>query len=276
MKRGGNRWLTAFALLIYAFLFAPIVVLIVFSFNISRRNFVWLGFTTDWYPKLLANQSLTDALGVTLQVAAIAVVGSTILGSILGLGLARLKFRGSGATETLILLPMVTPEIIMGISLLIFFAQLFGQNGSLGQIAIAHVTFCISYVAVTVRARAAGMDPRLEEAARDLGASAWGAFWHVTLPLIAPAVAAGAMLAFALSFDDLVITSFNTGVGSTTLPVEIYSAIKLGVSPQINAISTIIVAVVSIALFIAWRLGAFRTERAFQVVEDAPGALTAG
>ena len=276
MKRGGSRWLTAFALLIYAFLFAPIVVLIVFSFNISRRNFVWLGFTTDWYPKLLANQSLTDALGVTLQVAAIAVVGSTILGSILGLGLARLKFRGSGATETLILLPMVTPEIIMGISLLIFFAQLFGQNGSLGQIAIAHVTFCISYVAVTVRARAAGMDPRLEEAARDLGASAWGAFWHVTLPLIAPAVAAGAMLAFALSFDDLVITSFNTGVGSTTLPVEIYSAIKLGVSPQINAISTIIVAVVSIALFIAWRLGAFRTERAFQVVEDAPGALTAG
>jgi spermidine/putrescine transport system permease protein len=272
MNRGSNRWLTAFALLIYAFLFAPIVVLIVFSFNISRRNFVWLGFTTDWYPKLFANQSLLDALGVTLQVAAIAVAGSTILGSLLGLGLARLKFRGSGATETLLLLPMVTPEIIMGISLLIFFAQLFGQNGSLGQIAIAHVTFCISYVAVTVRARAAGMDPRLEEAARDLGASAWGAFWHVTLPLIAPAVAAGAMLAFALSFDDLVITSFNTGVGSTTLPVEIYSAIKLGVSPQINAISTIIVAVVSIALLIAWRLGAFRTERASQIVEDAPAA----
>jgi len=272
VNRGGNRWLTAFALLIYAFLFAPIVVLIVFSFNISRRNFVWLGFTTDWYPKLFANQSLTDALGVTLQVAAIAVVGSTILGSLLGLGLARLKFRGSGATETLILLPMVTPEIIMGISLLIFFAQLFCQNGSLGQIAIAHVTFCISYVAVTVRARAAGMDPRLEEAARDLGASARGAFWHVTLPLIAPAVAAGAMLAFALSFDDLVITSFNTGVGSTTLPVEIYSAIKLGVSPQINAISTIIVAVVSIALLIVWRLGAFRTERGSMVVEDAPPA----
>ena len=167
-----NRWLTAFAVAIYAFLFAPIVVLIIFSFNTSRRNFVWLGFTTDWYPKLLANHDLLDALGVTLQVAAIAVVGSTILGSLLGLGLARLKFRGSGATETLILLPMVTPEIIMGISLLIFFAQLFGLNGSLGQIAIAHVTFCISYVAVTVRARAAGMDPRLEEAARDLGAKA--------------------------------------------------------------------------------------------------------
>jgi spermidine/putrescine transport system permease protein len=246
--------------MIYAFLFAPIVVLIVFSFNVSRRNFVWLGFTTDWYPKLLANQELLDALGVTLQVAAIAVVASTVLGSLLGLGLARLRFRGSGATETLILLPMVTPEIIMGISLLIFFGQLFDQNGSLGQIAIAHITFCISYVAVTVRARAAGMDPHLEEAARDLGASAWGAFRYVTLPLIAPAVAAGAMLAFALSFDDLVVTAFNAGVGSTTLPIYIYSSIKFGVTPQINAISTIIVAVVSVALFLAWRLGAFRAE----------------
>ena len=264
----GNRWLAAFAAVIYTFLFAPIVVLIIFSFNASRRNFVWTGFTTDWYPRLFANRDLIGALSVTLQVALIAVIGSTILGSLLGLGLARLRFRGSGATETLLLLPMVTPEIIMGISLLIFFAQLFGLNGSLGQVAIAHVTFCISYVAVTVRARAAGMDPRLEEAARDLGASAAGAFWHVTLPLIAPAVAAGAMLAFALSFDDLVITSFNTGVGSTTLPVAIYSAIKLGVSPQINAISTIIVAVVSIALFIAWRLGAFRQERSTVVIED--------
>ena len=260
MSRERNPWLTGFAALIYAFLFAPIVVLIVFSFNVSRRNFVWLGFTTDWYPKLLANQELLDALGVTLQVAAIAVVASTVLGSLLGLGLARLRFRGSGATETLILLPMVTPEIIMGISLLIFFGQLFDQNGSLGQIAIAHITFCISYVAVTVRARASGMDPQLEEAARDLGASAWGAFRYVTLPLIAPAVAAGAMLAFALSFDDLVVTAFNAGVGSTTLPIFIYSSIKFGVTPQINAISTIIVAVVSVALFIAWRLGAFRAE----------------
>jgi spermidine/putrescine transport system permease protein len=272
VSRGGNRWLSAFAVAIYAFLFAPIVVLIIFSFNVSRRNFVWLGFTTDWYPKLFANQDLLDALGITLQVAAIAVIASTILGSLLGLGLARLRFRGSGATETLLLLPMVTPEIIMGISLLIFFAQLFGQNGSLGQIAIAHVTFCISYVAVTVRARAVGMDPRLEEAARDLGASAWGAFWHVTLPLIAPAVAAGALLAFALSFDDLVVTSFNAGVGSTTLPIFIYSSIKFGVTPQINAISSIIVAVVSVALFIAWRLGAFRQEQASLIVEDAAPA----
>jgi len=254
-----SRWLTAFTIATYLFLFAPIVVLIVFSFNDSRRSFTWQGFTLQWYEKLLANTDMLNALKVTMEVAAIAVVGATILGSLLGLGLARLRFRGSGAVQTLLLLPIMTPEIIMGISLLVFFSQLFGLNGSVGQIALAHITFCISYVAITVRARAASLDPRLEEAARDLGASAVGAFRHVTLPLLAPAIAAGAMLAFALSFDDLVVTSFNTGVGSTTLPVQIYSGIRFGVTPQINAISSIIVAVVSIALLIAWRLGAFRT-----------------
>ena len=206
---------------------------------------------------------------MTLRVAVIAIIGATILGSLLGLGLARLRFRGSGAAETLILLPMITPEIIIGISLLIFFGQLFRQNGSIAQIGIAHITFCISYVAIVVRARALSLDPRLEEAARDLGASAWGSFRHVTLPLIAPAIAAGAMLTFALSFDDLIVTSFNAGPGSSTLPIYIYSSIKFGVTPQINAISTIIVAVVAVALIIAWRLGAFRTDDRRLVVEDA-------
>jgi spermidine/putrescine transport system permease protein len=265
-----GRLLSAFAVAIYAFLFAPIVVLIVFSFNDSRRTFVWRGFTLDWYPRLLGNDDLLDALMVTLQVAAVAVLVSTVLGSLLGLGLARLRFRGSGAAETLLLLPMVTPEILMGISLLIFFFQLFGAIGSIGQLSIAHVTFCISYVAVTVRARASGMDPRLEEAARDLGASAWGAFRYVTVPLLLPAVIAGAMLAFALSFDDLVVSSFNYGVGSTTLPIFIYSSIKFGVTPQINAISTIIVAVVAVALLIAWRLGAFRADTRPRVTEELP------
>lgn len=268
MTRERNRWLTAFAVLIYAFLFAPIVVLILFSFNQSRRNFVWTGFTFDWYPRLFADERILDPLAISLQVALVAVIGATVLGSLLGLGLARLRFRGSGATETLILLPMVTPEILMGISLLVFFAQLFDLTGSFWQVVIAHIMFCISYVAVTVRARAVGMDPRLEEAARDLGDGAIGAFWHVTLPIIAPAVAAGAMLAFALSFDDLVVTSFNVGVDSTTLPVYIYSAIKLGVSPEINAISSLIVGVVAIALLIGWRLGAFRGEERRVVDED--------
>jgi ABC-type spermidine/putrescine transport system permease subunit II len=262
-----SRWLTTFTAAIYVFLFAPIVVLIIFSFNESRRAFIWRGFTLDWYPTLFGNEDVLDALWVSLQVAAVAVVGATILGSLLGLGLARLRFRGSGAVQTLLLLPMITPEIIMGISLLVFFFQLIGSTGSIVQISLAHVTFCISYVAITVRARAANLNPQLEEAARDLGASSQGAVRHVTVPLLAPAIAAGAMLAFALSFDDLVITSFNAGVGSTTLPVEIWSQIRFGVTPEINAISTIIVAIVALAILIAWRLGAFRNAARAAVAE---------
>jgi spermidine/putrescine transport system permease protein len=253
-----NRWLSSFAIAIYAFLFAPIVVLVIFSFNDSRRTFAWHGFTLDWYPRLLANRDLLESLQTTLVVAAVAVVVATILGSLLGLGLARLRFRGSGAAETLILLPMVTPEIIMGISLLIFFTNALSGVPAIGRLSLAHITFCISYVAVVVRARAVAMDPRLEEAARDLGASAWGAFRYVTLPLILPAVLAGAMLAFALSFDDLVVSAFNTGPSATTLPVAIYSAIKFGVTPQINAISTIIVAVTAVVILAGWRINARR------------------
>ena len=270
MSNRPSRWLTAFTAAIYIFLFAPIVVLIIFSFNESRRAFIWRGFTLDWYPTLFGNEDVLDALWVSLQVAAVAVVGATILGSLLGLGLARLRFRGSGAVHTLLLLPMITPEIIMGISLLVFFFQLIGSTGSIVQISLAHVTFCISYVAITVRARAANLNPQLEEAARDLGASSLGAFRHVTVPLLAPAIAAGAMLAFALSFDDLVITSFNAGVGSTTLPVEIWSQIRFGVTPEINAISTIIVAVVALAILIAWRLGAFRNAARAAVADAEP------
>ena len=272
MTRERNRWLSTYALLVYAFLFAPIVILIIFSFNSARRGLVWQGFTFKWYPQLFANDELMDALIVTLEVAVVAVLVSTILGSLLGLGLARLRFHGRGATETLLLVPMVTPEIVMGLALLLFFLQLFDAHGSLTQLWIAHITFCVSYVAVVVRARAASMNPQLEEAARDLGASAWGAFRYVTLPLIAPAVVAGALLAFSLSFDDYVVTTFNAGVGSSTLPLYIYGKIKFGVTPEINAISTIIVAVVSIALFVAWRLGAFRTERRSMAIEDAPAA----
>ena len=257
---GRNRWLTAYAVLGYVFLFAPIVVLIIFSFNDSRRNFQWRGFTLEWYPTLLGNDQLLDALFVTLRIALVAVVVSTVLGTLLGLALARLRFRARGAAETLLLVPMVTPEIVMGLSLLIFFYQLFGARGSFTQLAVAHVTFCISYVAIVVRARAAGMDPRLEEAARDLGASALGAFRYVTLPLIFPAVMSGALLAFALSFDDYVVSTFNAGVGSSTLPLYIYGKVKFGVTPEINAISTIIVAVTAIAVLAAWRIGALRRD----------------
>ena len=192
MSRERNPLLTAFAIAVYAFLFAPVVVLIAFSFNSARRGLAWQGFTLDWYPTLLLERrAARRALASRSRSAVVAVVVSTVLGSLLGLGLARLRFRGRAATETLLLVPMVTPEIVMGLSLLLFFLQLFDGRGSVGQLSIAHVTFCISYVAVVVRARAANMNPALEEAARDLGASAWGAFRYVTLPLIAPAVARG-------------------------------------------------------------------------------------
>jgi spermidine/putrescine transport system permease protein len=271
MNRERNPLLTGFAVLIYALLFAPIVVLIVFSFNDSRRTFVWHGFTTEWYGRLFTNDELIGAVGVTIQVALVAVLVSTILGTLLGLGLARLRFRGHGATETLVLIPMVTPEVVMGLSLLLFFVALFDSHGSFAQLSIAHITFCVSFVAITVRSRAAGMSPQLEEAARDLGASAWGAFLYVTLPVITPGIVAGALLALSLSIDDYVVSAFNAGIGSTTLPLYIYSAIKFGVSPEINAISTIVVALTALAILVAWRVGAFRNEER-PVADDAEAA----
>jgi ABC-type spermidine/putrescine transport system permease subunit II len=159
----------------------------------------------------------------------------------------------------MILLPMVTPEVVMGISLLLFFSLLFNANGSILQIAIAHIAFSISYVAIIVRARAVSLDPRMEEAARDLGATPVSAFLHVTLPLLAPAVAAGALISFALSFDDLIITSFNAGVGSSTLPLYIYSRIRFGVTPEINAISTIVVVSTGLLILIAMQVSARRS-----------------
>ena len=270
MTRERNPLLNAFVTLVFVFLFAPIVVLIVFSFNDSRRTFVWRGFTTDWYARLLSNDDLLAAVGMTLQVALVAVLISTVIGSLLGLGLARLRFRGHGSTETLLLLPMVTPEIVMGLSLLLFFVALFDSRGSFAQLSIAHITFCISFVAVTVRSRAAGMDPHLEEAARDLGASAWGAFRYITLPLIAPGIVAGGLLALSLSIDDYVVSAFNAGIGNTTLPLYIYSSIKFGVSPEINAISTIVVALTALAILIAWRLGTFSGRRQVVSEDEAP------
>jgi ABC-type spermidine/putrescine transport system permease subunit II len=271
MGRRRNPLLTAYALAVYGFLFAPIVVLIVFSFNDSKSLFVWRGFTLKWYPQLFGDEPLLHSLGITLQVAAIAVVATTILGTLLGLGLARLRSgAAAGAADTMILLPMVTPEVVMGISLLLFFALLFNANGSIWQIAIAHIAFSISYVAIIVRARAVSLDPRMEEAARDLGASPAAAFFHVTLPLIAPAVAAGALIAFALSFDDLIITSFNAGVGSSTLPLHIYSRIRFGVTPEINAISTLIVGGTALLILVAMRFNARHSRT--RAAADAPPA----
>jgi ABC-type spermidine/putrescine transport system permease subunit II len=273
MARARNPWLTAFSIAVYVFLFAPIVILIIFSFNDAEDLFVWQGFTLRWYPELFQDDKLMHGFQVTLQVAAMAVAATTFLGTLLGLGLARLRSRAlSGVADTLILLPMVTPEVVMGISLLLFFAMLFNANGSIWQVAIAHIAFSISYVAIIVRARAVSLDPMMEEAARDLGATATGAFVHVTLPLLAPAVAAGALVSFALSFDDLIITSFNTGVGSSTLPLYIYSRIRFGITPEINAISTLVVVGTAIAILVVMQVNARRSARARALAATAGDA----
>jgi ABC-type spermidine/putrescine transport system permease subunit II len=262
MARDRNPLLTAFTALVYLFLFSPIFILILFSFNDSKRNFSWRGFTLKWYPELFGNEELLDALVVSLEVAFISICVTTALGTLLGLGLARLRSaRAAGAADTVILLPMVTPEVVTGISLLLFFALLLGANGSMLQIAVAHIAFSISYVAIIVRARAVSLDPRMEEAARDLGATPRETLRYVTLPLLTPAIAAGALITFALSFDDLIITSFNAGVGSSTLPLYIYSRIRFGVTPEINAISTLVVGGTAIAILVVMRVNARRAAR---------------
>ncbi len=246
----------------YLFLWVPIIVLIVFSFNASRTNAVWSGFTLDWYKLLLSGQFSTErrlstefllaALQNSLIVAASATILATLLGTTIAIGMERFRFRGRVALDLLLYLPVVIPEVAMGLSLLIFFSssfrlinQLTGWNLTLSLITviIGHVVFCLPFVAIVVRARLAGMNPSLEEAARDLGADEWRVFVRITLPLLMPGIMAGALLALTLSLDDFVVTLFTAGVGSTTLPLFVYSMIKFGVNPSINAISTIVVCV---------------------------------
>ena len=257
IRSGGKiiLWLNSIFALI--FLYAPIVILIIYSFNQSRSTAVWRGFTLDWYLNLFAglmgngtptNTQIWSALWNSVIVGGISTILATILGTAIGLGMERFRFRGRTILEGLLFLPIIIPDITMGISLLIFFNFVFqllenitGIRLVLGlpTVIIGHVSFNISYVAVVVRAKIAELDPALEEAASDLGANEWKAFQRITLPLIAPGILSGALLAFTLSLDDFVITFFTNGVGATTLPVFVYGMIKLSVTPAINAISTI-------------------------------------
>jgi spermidine/putrescine transport system permease protein len=243
-KGGGlpDKALFALAGFVYLFLYAPIAVLVFFSFNAERSTQVWSGFSTRWYAELLRDQSILDAFYNSLIVGISATLISTIIGTFAAMGLARHRFRGKTAADSTIYAATVMPEIVVGVSLLAFFVTVQFQLG-LTTIIIAHVAFCISFVTIVVRARLAGMDRSVEEAAADLGANPAQTFLRVTLPIILPGVMAGALLAFTLSFDDFVITFFTAGVGSSTLPLKIYSMIKFGVSPVINALSTVILAV---------------------------------
>ncbi|WP_042695876.1 ABC transporter permease subunit [Azospirillum sp. B506] len=241
----------------YAFLYVPIALLIVFSFNESRLVTVWSGFSTKWYGELLHNDALLDAAFLSFQVAAVSATLSVLLGTCAGLALTRFgRFRGRTLFGGMITAPLVMPEVITGLSLLLLFVameQWLGWPDGRGvtTITIAHTTFTMSYVAVVIQSRLAGMDGSLEEAAMDLGARPAKVFFVITLPLIAPALVAGWLLAFTLSLDDVVVASFVSGPGSTTLPMVIFSSVKFGISPQINALATLMVLVVATGIFIA-------------------------
>jgi spermidine/putrescine transport system permease protein len=234
--------LTAFAVLVYIFMYLPILVLIVYSFDDSRLAVDWTGFTTKWYQALAVDESIALALKNSLIVASSAVLASTLMGTMAAVGLAKARFAGKSAVSALIILPIIVPEIAMAVSALILFIAM-GVSLGLASVIVAHIIFCLSYVSLTVMARLEGMNVHLNEAALDLGATPWQAFYKVTLPLIAPGILSGALLAFVLSLDDFVITQFTAGVGATTLPLRIYSMVKFGVSPEINALSTLMLAV---------------------------------
>ena len=234
----GGRWLWPLAAAVYAFLYVPLAVVVAFSFNDSRLNAEWVGFTLDWYRRLFADDEMLLAARNSVLIALVASSVATVLGTMAGLAIHRFRSRWLGP---LVITPVAMPEILLGVSLLIFFVSVFGQTAlGLATVILAHITFCIGFVAVIVRARLAGMDESIFEAARDLGATPWQTFRLVTLPLILPAVTAGFLMSFALSIDDFVITFFTAGVGVKTLPLTIYSMIKTSVTPEVNAVSTLL------------------------------------
>jgi spermidine/putrescine transport system permease protein len=238
-------WLTS--LLLYVFLYAPIVIVVVYSFNNAKYGGPWRGFTWKWYANLLDNPDKIAAARNTLELGVVSTIVSTLLGTGLGYGLSRYRFPGKKIFSWLMYIPVVIPDIVMAIAMLMFYALVRERLGllELGMttMILSHVTFQIPFVAIVVRSRLVGMDPALEEAAHDLGASSLQAFTRITLPLILPAVVAGGMLAFTLSLDDFVVSFFTTGPGATTLPILIYSSVKRGITPDINALSSLIVLV---------------------------------
>jgi len=227
------------ACFIYVFLYMPIVVLIAFSFSASPFSAVWGGFSIHWYIQLFQDAEIARALRNTLIVASFSTLFATIVGTMTALALSKFQFRGRSAFEITLNLPIVIPDIVQGISLLMFLVLVVHLALGLPTIIIAHTVFNISYVAVIVRARLHGFDRRLEEAAMDLGATEWQTFWKITFPLIWPGILSGALLAFTLSLDEFVVTFFVTGPGATTLPIQVYSMVKRGVTPEINALATL-------------------------------------
>lgn len=230
----------------------PVLVLAIFSFNASKYAGRWTGFTTDWYRRLLERQDLWDGLQLSLLVGSCSTVIAVVLGTLAALALGRHRFRGRGSVEAMLYVPLVTPEIVVGIATLLLFAAIGLELGVL-TIVLAHAAFAIPFVITVVGARLAGLDRSLEEAALSLGADELTTFRRVTLPLLAPGIMAGALLAFTLSFDDVVITFFTSGIGTGTLPLVVYSMVRRTVEPTVNAISTLIVLVTTLLIVLADR-----------------------
>jgi putrescine transport system permease protein len=251
MRKGLSHFNIVSLTLGFAFLYLPIVLLVVYSFNDSRLVAVWGGFSTRWYAEIWQNEALLDAAWVTLRVAFVSATSATILGTLAAITLVRMgRFRGRLLFSGMVYAPLVMPEVILGLSLLLLFVAVELERG-FWTVTLAHTTFTMCFVAVVVQSRLIAFDRSLEEAAMDLGATPFRTFFSVTLPLIFPAVAAGWILAFTLSLDDLVIASFTTGPGATTLPMRIYSQVRLGVTPEINAVSTIFIAFVALLVIAA-------------------------
>jgi spermidine/putrescine transport system permease protein len=252
-------WLRAWLALTFLFLYAPIAILILFSFNDSRRNIVWQGFTLDYYVKAANNLSLIEAFTNSLVIALLSTVISVVLGGLFALALHRFRFPGKPALEAANQLPIVVPEICMGVALLVFFAEVGWPRGlpwplSLSNIVAGHVAFSFPFVAVVVRARLQGFDRAQEEASRDLGASEWQTFRRVTLPYMRPGLIAGGLLAMTLSLDDFVITFFTSGPETLTFPVKVYSMVRFGATPEVNAASTVLIVITIALTVVAMRL----------------------
>ncbi len=261
---GKRWWLQLLFAVIYFVLYVPIFTLIAFSFNTDKRGIVWRGFTLDNYAKAWNNSALIEAMTNSLVIAFIATLISTVIGSMVALMLWRFRFPFKGPYEAFMGLPIVIPEICMGVALLLFFNETGMMTGvvampwplNLANIIIAHVAFCFPFVAIVVRSRLVGFNKQLEEASKDLGASEWQTFRHVLIPFMMPGLVAGALLAFTLSLDDFVITFFTSGPETVTFPVKVYSLVRRGVSPEINAASTVLIVITVVATVLAMRLQA--------------------
>ena len=259
MSAAKTSWFTRSTLLLgFAFLYLPILILIVYSFNENRLVTVWSGFSLKWYGELFRDKQMIDAAKVSLEIAFMTACASVVLGTMAAMVMTRFRqFPGKSLFSALMTAPLVMPEVITGLSILLLFVAM-GENFGLFQergvmtIWIAHVTFCVAFVTVVISSRLSELDRSLEEAAMDLGANRVKVFFLITLPIIAPALASGWLLAFTLSLDDLVISSFVSGPSSTTLPMKVFSSVRMGVSPKINALATLLIGIVSVAAFIGW------------------------